>query len=385
MSAPTLSAADTVAGAAMLATEPHWAGLARAADVTGADRCLWHAGPPFPDWSVVPLPVRNSLALACIYEGWAATLDDAWRLLASGDVEYAPAQDHQLVVPLAGVISPSMALHVIGDPASGRVRYAALNEGMEHCLRLGIADSEIPEFHRWLNGRYAIWLAGRLERPMPLLGLLAESLERGDDGHSRTVAGSRLFADRLLDDGAPADVRQFLTGCGAFALNIWMGAAALILSAAEGVEHSGMVTRAGGNGVDFGVQLAGRPGQWQTVPAVAPVGPVEAAHAGRTAVGAIGDSAVVDVLGLGGQSLRRASTVVAALDGYLPADALDRPQQLLTLALDSAGGIRTGLSAHTVSADGIGPLVLLGMISDTGHGRIGGGVYEPPATVFTSG
>ncbi|MGV7388985.1 hypothetical protein PJJ88_30400, partial [Mycobacterium kansasii] len=77
--------------------------------------------------------------------------------------------------------------------------------------------------------------------------------------------------------------------------------------------------------------------------------------AGRTAVGAIGDSAVVDVLGLGGQSLRRASTVVAALDGYLPADALDRPQQLLTLALDSAGGIRTGLSAHTVSADGIGP------------------------------
>ncbi|WP_082957689.1 DUF1116 domain-containing protein [Mycobacterium sp. E802] len=383
MTVSALPAADAAAGAAMLATDPHWTGLTRAVDVTGADRRLWHAGPPFSDWSAVPVPVRNSLALACIYENWAATPDEAWALLADGCVEYAPAQDHGLVVPLAGVISPSMALHVISDPESGRVRYAALNEGMRHCLRLGVLDPEVPEFHRWLNGRYAAWLAARLDPAIPLLGLLAGSLNHGDDGHSRTLAGSRLFAECLLDDTAPDDIREFLTTCGAFALNIWMGTAALILGAAEGFEHSGLITRAGGNGVDFGIQLAARPGHWQTVAATAPSGPVEAAHQGRTAVGAIGDSAVVDLLGLGGQSLRSAPAVTQALDGYLPADALDRPQRLLPLTMDSAGGLRTGLSAHTVATAGVSPLVLLGMISDTGHGRIGGGVYQPPPEVFS--
>lgn len=380
-----MPAADAAAGAAMLATDPHWTGLAQAVDVTGAERRLWHAGPPFSDWSAVPVPVRNSLALACIYENWAATPEEAWALLADGRVEYVPAQDHGLVVPLAGVISPSMALHVISDPASGRVRYAALNEGMEHCLRLGILNPEIPEFHRWLNGRYAAWLATRLDPAIPLSGLLAGSLKHGDDGHSRTLAGSRLFAECLLDDTAPDDIRQFLTGCGAFALNVWMGTAALILGAAEGFEQAGLVTRAGGNGVDFGIQLAARPGHWQTVPAVAPSGPVEAAHQGRTAVGAIGDSAVVDLLGLGGQSLRSAPAVTEALDGYLPADALDRPERLLPLTLDAAGGVRTGLSSHSVATAGVGPLVLLGMISATGDGRIGGGVYRPPTEVFTRG
>jgi hypothetical protein len=385
VSAVTLTAVDAAAGAAMTATDPHWTGLSRAVDVTGSDRRLWHAGPPFADWSTVPVPVRNSLALACIYEGWAGTTNDAWSLLAAGRVEYAPAQDHGMVVPLAGVISPSMALHVISDPASGRVRYAALNEGMQHCLRLGILNPEIPEFHRWLNGRYAAWLATRLGQPVSLLELVAESLQRGDDGHSRTLAGSRRFAELLLDDSAPDDIRQFLNGCGAFALNIWMGAAALILGAAEGFEDSGMITRAGGNGVDFGIQIAARPGHWQTVTATSPRGPVDEAHQGRGAVGAIGDSAVVDLLGLGGQSLRHAPAVVEALDGYLPDDALDRGQRLLPLTLDSAGGLPSGLSAHAVRAAGVAPLVLLGMISNTGHGRIGGGVYQPPAEVFAVG
>lgn len=383
MTAPVLDTADAEAGAAMLATDPHWTGLARATDVTGMDRCLWHAGPPFAEWSTVPVPVRNSLVLACIYEGWANTPEDALTLLASGRVKYAPAQDHGLLVPLAGAISPSMALHVITDPATGRVHHAALNEGMDHCLRLGKLDPEIPAFHQWLNGRYTAWLASRLERPIRLLPLLAESVERGDDGHSRTLAGSSLFSELLLDEASPADVRGFLGSCGAFALNIWMGAAALILGAAEGFEHSGMITRAGGNGVEFGVQVGADPGRWHTVSAATPCGPVEPAYEGHSAVGAIGDSAVVDMLGVGGQSLRMAPAVSKHLAGYLPDDAVDRAERLLPLPL--IGNLCTGLSTRTVADSGVGPLVLLGMISNAGSGRIGGGVYQPPQDLFVVG
>ncbi len=380
--ATALHDADAAAGQRLLATRPVWTGLTRAGEMTQTRRILFHAGPPFRGWDQVPVPVRNSLALACIYEGWADTTDDAMALLRAGTVACAPAQDHDLVVPLAGVISPSMMLHRITDAASGRVKYAALNEGMEHCLRAGALDEEIPRFHRWLNGPYSEWLATRLDRPVALLPVLRESLARGDDGHSRTLAASALFADLLVDDRTPPEMAGFQLGCHAFALNLWMGAAALILGAADGVEDSCLVTRAGGNGIEFGIQLAAAPGRWRTVTAAPPAGPVEPAHQAHGAVGAIGDSAVVDVLGLGGQSVGDAPAVREGLGAYLPADATRRPHMLLPLWLEEAGGLRTGLSARSVTDRRLAPLVLLGIISDTGRGRIGGGVYEPPVSLF---
>lgn len=377
-----LVGADVTAGERLIATRPVWTGLLPAREVIGEDQTLRHAGPPFRNWDQVPTPVRNSLALACLYEGWADTVQEATDLLSRGTVTFLPAQDTHLVVPLAGVISPSMTLHRIGDMATGRVKYAVLNEGMDHCLRVGALDMQIPEFQRWLNGPYSQWLATRLDQPVELLPLLGAALAQGDEGHSRTLAGSALFADLLIDDRTPPAIVDFQRRCGAFALNLWMAAAALMLSAAEGVADSQMVTRAGGNGVDFGIQLASEPGHWRTVPADPPAGPVETTHQGHGAVGAIGDSAVVDVLGLGGQSVAGAPAVLDGLEGYLPRHASERPQKLLPLRLPDANGLRTGLSARTVREHGLTPLVLLGMISDTGRGRIGGGVYTPPVALF---
>jgi hypothetical protein len=366
----------------LVATRPQWTGLIRACEVTGNERVLFHAGPPYHSWHAVPEPVRNSLALACVYEGWAQDPGTALELLETGLVSMGSAQDSGMVVPLAGVISPSMMLHRITDAASDRVKYAALNEGTMHCLRLGMLDEEIPPFQRWLNGPYADWLASRVTEPVALLPLIDESLGEGDDGHSRTLAGSSLFAELLVDTGTPVDMAKFQRGCAAFALNLWMGAAALILGAAESVGGSEVVTRAGGNGAEFGIQVASQPGRWHTVTATSPRGPVDPAHAGHGAIGAIGDSAVVDMLGLGGQSLRNAPTVVSSLSGHLPGDAIARTQMLLPRVHPDAGRLRTGLSARTVAAQGTAPLVLLGLISSSGRGRIGGGVYEPPLSLF---
>ncbi|WP_193043816.1 oxamate carbamoyltransferase subunit AllG family protein [Mycolicibacterium baixiangningiae] len=374
--------ANSVALQHIVATDPVWTGIARAADVVTGDRVLFHAGPPFRGWDTVPVPVRNSLALATVYEGWATTPDDALTALANGDIGYRPAQDHDMVVPLCGVISPSMALHVIADSHSGRVKYAALNEGMAHCLRLGIDDREIPAFHRWLNGNYADYLARRVGTPVRLLPFVAQSHALGDDGHSRTLAASGLFRDLLVDRDTPRDIAEFLATCGAFALNLWMGAAALILAAPEGIQGCDLVTRAGGNGTEFGIQIASHPGRWVTTAATPPQGPVEADAPTTEILGAIGDSAVVDVLGLGGQSLDHAPAVREALGAHLPSDALARPEKLLPVTLEAAGGLRTGLSARAVADIGIGPIVLLGLIAAGGHGRIGGGVYQPPIALF---
>lgn len=363
-------------------TDPAWTGITRAAEVISGDRVLFHAGPPYQSWDTVPLPVRNSMALAAVYEGWSATPEDALSALAHGDIAHQPAQDHDMVVPLCGVISPSMALHVVADAHSARVKYAALNEGMQHCLRLGVDDREIPRFHRWLNGAYAEYLADRVRTPLRLLPFLAQSHALGDDGHSRTVAASGLFKDLLVARDTPPDIAQFLETCGAFALNLWMAAAAVTLAAAEGVAGCDLVTRAGGNGTEFGIQIAARPGRWVTTAATPPQGPIDAGAAGSEVLGAIGDSAVVDVFGLGGQSLAHAPAVREALTDYLPSDALVRPEKLLPTTLETAGGMRTGLSARAVADNGAGPIVLLGLISAHGYGRIGGGCYQPPVGLF---
>jgi Protein of unknown function (DUF1116) len=380
-----VSQADSDAGELMQAIEPVWAGVVRSSDVVAADRLLLHAGPPFRDWDHVPTPVRNSLTIAAVFEGWASTVEDAGRLLSGGVISLGSAQDHDIVVPLAGVVSPSMFLHVVADVGTGRRKYSTLNEGVQHCLRSGTLNLQIADFHRWLNGPYAAWLAARTDQPIPLLPLLAQSLALGDDGHSRTWAGSALFDKLLINSRTPPAIAEFQTDCIPFALNLWMGAAALILAAAEGTESSGIITRAGGNGHDFGIQIASDTRRWRTIAAEPPRGPIDPAHAGHGAVPALGDSAILDMLGLGGQSLDCAPIVCATLANYLPEDARDRPDRLLPLCLPTAGGLRTGLSTRAVNDYGVGPIVLMGMVSDTGRGRIGSGVYHPPMSLFQSG
>ncbi|MCG7205095.1 DUF1116 domain-containing protein [Streptomyces arenae] len=371
---------------------PRWTGMSTVGAATGSDRLLLHAGPPFHSTDDIPAPVLNSLAMACVYEGWAADADEGRRLVLTGEITIAAAQDRRLVVPLAGVASPSMAVHVVtaqgaGGPLAERVRYAVVNEGQAHALRLGTSDAGIPEHHRWLNGAFTDWLTDALTAagPVDLLPVLGAARDEGDDCHSRTVTGSRLLTEHLTSAAAstPADIAAFLDGAPAFALNLWMAAAALSLSAADNTSGSSLITRAGGNGRRFGIQIAGLPGQWFTVPADSPRGRVEAPHAGCRAVGAIGDSAVVDLFGFGGQSLSAAPAVRAALEGYLPPDATERPALLLERHLASAAGTPVGLTARSVARLGSGPLVLLGMIEQTGRaGRIGGGVYEPPVSLF---
>ncbi|MFE7353052.1 DUF1116 domain-containing protein [Streptomyces sp. NPDC057543] len=412
--APT---ADQRAFELLARCRPAWTGMTTVREVLGEDRLLLHAGPPFGDPATIPAPVLNSLALACVLEGWADGVEEGRRLAVSGEVPVGAAQDHDIVVPLAGAVSPSMALHVVHDlgpsdtdTAAGprRVRYAVLNEGQEYALRLGTADPRIVAHHRWLNGAFAEELAAVLTAapeagPVELYPLMSAALAEGDECHSRTLAGSRLVAARLrgpvAGDGSPGSGLSersvaFLDGAGAFALNLWMAAASLALGAAEGVPDATLITRAGGNGTEFGVQLAGTPGRWFTVPATAPRGPVEPAHEGRRVLGAVGDSAVVDVLGFGGQALEYAPAVRAALGEYLPEDAADRPARLLARpfaagtgpgAPCASGGTGKyiGTSAARITAAGTGPMVLLGMIEETGtHGRIGGGVFDTPVSLF---
>jgi hypothetical protein len=372
------------------AVRPAWVGVRRVADVVPRPgQVVFHAGPPYAGVQEIPRPVRHSICMAALFEGWADSVSSASQLLDAGLITPKAAQDHRLLVPLAGVLSPGMAVLEVRDMAAqgaDAAAYVAINEGQAHATRLGKIDAALPDHLRWLNGPFARWLSMRLDEPVLLAPLMAEALRAGDDCHARTLAGSGLIGERLLrglaqDEDATASA--FVRSATAFALNLWMGACSLWLRAAEGTPGCTWVSRVGGNGSTFGIQLAGAPGRWCTLPASVPRGAMEAVHAGRQAIGSLGDSAVVDFLGLGGQALGHAPAVRESIENSLPVDAADRPSLLLAPASVVAGLLGSVVDAGRCVRADRGPLVLIGMIDAAGEaGRLGGGVVDVTPMIF---
>ena len=352
---------------------------------------LLHAGPPFFNVKEIPEAVKNSFAIAIIFEGWAKNKTDALLMLEQGKVSISPAQDYDVVVPLAGVISPSMYLLRIENTNNSQDKtYAVLNEGMQWCTRLGIFDENVIEHLKWLHGECADWLKMVIEhQPIALNSILQESLRLGDDGHGRTNVASKLIADAIVDVahknqiGVPQKIHDFLYESLAFALNFWMAAALLILKTGQYSMDKQLIVKAGGNGLRFGYALSDQPQKWISVLAPEIKGNKESQFAQELALGTIGDSAVVDILGLGGQVLDIAKISAENLQAFLPQDYATRMDAFTLMPIDFLGQ-RSGLvDIAKVLQNKKAPLILLGMISQNGkHGRIGGGVATLTEDVF---
>ena len=333
-------------------------------------RTLLHAGPPFQPGTVVPLPVRNAAANAALFEGWASDFDTACAGLARGDIGLAPAQDFGVVTPLAFVVSPSMPVLRVTD-AEGRAppRYSPVNDGPPPAaLRFGNRhDGQLERLA--LTGRIGPALNEALRTAIPVLPILRAGLDGGDDLHGRVSSANAVLFDALAPR-LSGEARDYLMLANQFVLNVIMAACAAMIGAGAGIAESPLVTAAGGNGVDFGWQVAGAPGVWRTAAAAPPVGPHFPHTAGRRFLPAIGDSAVIDACGFGAAALRYAPEMIAALrgavdDSYFTATASTRfvgphpafPSDLnLGLDIDAQGPLH-GVMLAAVDADGEAGLV----------------------------
>lgn len=356
---------------------------------------LLHAGPAFHCMSEVPAAVKNSCMIAILFEGWAQDQASALKFLESTKIQLLAAQDFDVVVPLAGVVSPSMFVLEIQDAKNPQQRsYAALNEGMQWCTRLGIFDLDmLPHLH-WLHGDFSHWLQQLItpQQPMELTKIMQQSLTLGDDGHARTQAASTLLAAKIFSLATrqgieiPLKNKQFLNESVAFALNFWMASALLILKTGQGVLEQKLIVKAGGNGLRFGYALSHAPQHWITVDAPEIRGKKDHIYQNMQALGTIGDSAVVDILGLGGQVLDIADKSAENLKDYLPTDYATRMHAFSLMPLNFLAGRQGLVDLAKVKLHQKAPLILLGMISKTGEfGRIGGGVATLSDDVFSLG
>ncbi|HEX5534034.1 MAG TPA: DUF1116 domain-containing protein [Actinomycetales bacterium] len=380
---------------------PLWTAVATAGDVLPdiAGRVLLHCGPAI-EWPAVCDPLRRSMRAATVAEGWAADVPEADMLLKSGAIRLEPANLHATVVPMATAIGPSMPVLVVENAAGGTRAFSALNQGSGDVAWFGRQTGPAIERLRFLRDVAGPLLATAVAEsgPVDVLGLAAQGLAMGDDVHMRTQASTNLLIRHLLPQlvaargaGAVAFAR-FLSGDHLFFLNLAMAAAKSLTMWAEQVPGSSIVTTMARNGTTFGVRLAGSP-TWflADAPEIRDAlynpgfGPGSGARD-------IGDSAVLELVGLGGAAAAGSPAVAAFLGGGM-ADAVEVTEDMTDICHGASSrlklptldmrGTPVGVDVRLVAKLGLTPKVNTGIlhVSD-GSGQVGAGVATAPLRCF---
>jgi Protein of unknown function (DUF1116) len=218
----------------------------------------------------------------------------------------------------------------------------------------------------------------------------------GDELHMRSQATGNLLVRELLASFAVLGGEQaakFIAGNHHFFLNLTMAAAKCASLRVGGCRGSSVVSLMSRNGVEVGIQLAGLPGRWFTAPA-APVADalLREGHAADDAARDIGDSAVIECVGLGGMALA-AAPVVASFFGGDAAAAAARTELMaeicaarssrFTLSGRDGAGTPVGIDARLVAELDITPQITTGVLhGSSGAGQIGAGVAHQPVEPF---
>ena len=370
-----------------------------------ARRLVLHAGPPI-GWERMCGPLQGAVCGALVFEGWAQDLAAAEKLAASGAIEFAPNHHFGAVGPMTGITTRSMPLLVVENRAFGREKIArafcTINEGLGKVMRFGGNDAEVLARLAWLRDEFGPLLGLALRSlPVELNPLIARGLAMGDEMHQRNVACTSLLLRALAPSLAGAATSgaslkrslEFIAGNDQFFLNVAMAMGKSILDPARGIPDSTIVTAMARNGTDFGICIAGRGQQWFTAPVEMPQGLYFPGFSAADANPDMGDSAILEAVGLGAFSMAAAPAVAGFVGagGFAEAVATTRmmgeiaaarhPQWRIP-ALEFAGA-PVAIDARRVVETGIAPAINTGIAHRRpGVGQVGAGVARAPLACF---
>jgi len=400
---PAIEAANAKAAELFLAAQPRLAGIGVARETLPGmgERMILHAGPPIA-WERMCGPMQGAIVGAILYEGWAADAGRARAMAQAGDLVFEPCHHHGAVGPMAGIISPSMPVWMVVNPAQGNRSFSTLNEGLGKVLRFGANSPEVIARLKWMEKTLAPTLRAGLEylKDLELKPLMAQALHMGDEVHNRNVAASSLLIKRLvpalLKSPAPAAdvaaVIEFIAGNDHFFLNISMAACKAMLDAAHGVPGSSVVTAMARNGVEFGIRVSGLGERWFTAPAPIVDGLYFSGFQKTNAAPDLGDSAITETAGVGGFAMAAAPAIVKFVGGSAQ-DALANTLAMTHITLRRNGaftlpaldfaGTPACIDARRVVDTGILPVINTGIAhKEPGVGQIGAGVTRAPLECF---
>ena len=270
-------------------------------------------------------------------------------------------------------------------------------------MRFGGNDAAVLDRLRWMRDVLgpALGRALRKSGGVALKPLIARGLTMGDEMHQRNVACSSLLLRQLAPllaqtaNGTDelAACLAFIGGNDQFFLNVAMATAKALTDPARDIAGSSVVTAMSRNGTDFGIRVAGTGERWFTAPVEMPVGIYFPGFSERDANPDIGDSAIVETVGLGGFAMAAAPAVV----GYVGAGrasqaaAFTRAMAEITVGTNPAwtipamdfAGVPTGIDIRLVVETGLAPAINTGIAHrEPGVGQVGAGVVKAPLKCF---
>lgn len=363
---------------------------------------ILHSGPDI-DWDEMCGPMRGAVIGAVIYEGLAADAAEAEKIIEEGKITFGACHSYHAVGPMAGVISPSMPVHVIKDMNNGTYAYCNVNEGLGKVLRFGAYSEEVLNRLAWIRDEFAPALhkALALTDGIDIQLITAQALQMGDECHNRNKAATSLFYKQISllllqaveDKEVLERVLSFIAGNDHYFLNLSMPACKICLAAGQGVEYATVLTVMARNGVNFGIKVSGLPEEeWFEGESNYIEGLYFPGYGKEDANRDIGDSAITETMGIGGFAMGGAPAIVQFVGGTTD-DALAVSRKMYSICVDSNPayalpslnfkGSAMGIDMLKVIETGILPIINTGIAhKDAGVGQIGAGIVSPPMECF---
>jgi hypothetical protein len=239
---------------------------------------------------------------------------------------------------------------------------------------------------------------------------MAQALRMGDEMHQRNVAASSLLARALMPHlvraggphlaragggETPARLAAFIGGNDQFFLNVAMAAGKALADPAGGVAHSTLVHTMARNGTDFGIRVSALGDRWFTAPVNLPVGLYFPGYTEADANPDMGDSAIVETIGLGAVAMAAAPAVARFVGAGGVAESQAATAEMREIVHDDhphfrvpfldERGTPAGIDVRRVVETGITPSINTGIAGRTaGTGQIGAGVVRAPLGCFTA-
>ena len=386
-------------------SDPVWVDIQPAGEcVEGLeDHMILHSGPPI-DYEDMVMLHRRGMVSAMLFEGWAKDEEEAVARIRAGEVKIDSALNHNTVGAGTGIITKSVAMNVIEDRRSGKRAATFPAEGIRFqggFCGWGLYSPEIAE-NLWVMREEIFPVIREMLHKrggLAIKPILAESMQMGDENHTRQTASDLLFDKQILPDLFMMDrpkeeilrAVRYIVETPRFFHCYGQGAARSALAAAEGTAYSTMVTAVCGNGVSFGIKIAGLPGQWFCAPAPMMEGRYTSSKFTRDdQLPWIGDSCVVECYGMGGLAAA-ASPIVCNLRGMTNQEAIAQTREMERIciarnhhfpipALDF-DFLPVGIDMRLVLKTGVLPAIHGGMFHRDG-GLIGAGMARVPMACF---
>lgn len=401
---PRVVEANQLAVSKMMNAQPIWKDIVIAKEAVNLDKyTLLHAGPPirFDDMSG---PMVGAIMAALKYEGLASNDEEAMTLARSGKITFDSCHHYGCVGPMTGIISASMPLIEVVNETDGNKAYSTINEGAGDVARFGAHSENTVARLKWIETVLAPVLKEAILHlgGMNLKVLIAQALTMGDELHMRNNASTPLFIKNLIYGVASSaqsleqlnKIVAFLTtNNDQFFLNFAMAAAKASADAARNIPFSTMVVAMARNGVKIGIQVSGISEKWFEAPAAEVKGLYFPGYSEADANKDIGDSAIMETLGVGGFAMAAGSAIVKFVGAGSYEDAVGYTTSMydITLAKNNMYvipnldfmGVPTGIDLLKVVETTTLPAINTAIASKLpGVGMIGAGVSLAPFEMF---